>query len=108
MDSVERKAPVKPGEKLFHFLAGLLLEKFYGTVTIRFEAGKVTHVEAETRRMWQYKDLPGSGAICDTESDGHDKREYVSTRQVPIDTEKVARGNDERPGNTCGREPRHP
>jgi hypothetical protein len=22
------------------------------------ESGKVTHVETETRRMWQYKDLP--------------------------------------------------
>jgi hypothetical protein len=34
------------------------LREFYGTVTIRFEAGKVTHVETETRRMWRYKDLP--------------------------------------------------
>jgi len=49
---------MKTGEKLFHFLAGLVLERFYGTVTIRFEAGKVTHVETESRRMWQYKDLP--------------------------------------------------
>ncbi len=45
-------------EKLFRFLAGLMLHRFYGTVTIRFESGKVTHVETETRRMWQYKDLP--------------------------------------------------
>lgn len=58
VDNVERQAPLKAGEKLFRFLAGLLLEKFYGTVTIRFEAGKVTHVEAETRRMWPYRDLP--------------------------------------------------
>ena len=50
---------VKTGEKLFRFLVRLILEKFYGTVTIRFESGKVTHVEAERRRMWQYKDLPG-------------------------------------------------
>ena len=46
------------GEKLFRFLASLILREFYGTVTIRFEAGKVTHVETETRRVWQYKDLP--------------------------------------------------
>jgi len=45
------------GEKLFRFLASLILREFYGTVTIRFEAGKVTHVEADTRRTWQYKDL---------------------------------------------------
>jgi len=50
---------MKTGEKLFHFLARLILDKFYGTVTIRFESGKVTHVETETRRMWQYQDLPG-------------------------------------------------
>ncbi len=50
---------MKTGEKLFHFLARLILEKFYGSVTIRFESGKVTHVETETRRAWQYKELPG-------------------------------------------------
>lgn len=49
---------MKAGEKLFRFLAGLILEKFYRSVTIRFEHGKVTHVETETRRAWQYKDLP--------------------------------------------------
>ena len=46
------------GEKLFKFLARLILERFYGSVTIKFEAGKVTHVETETRRAWAYKDLP--------------------------------------------------
>ena len=46
------------GEKLFKFLARLILEKFYGSVTIKLEGGKVTHVETETRRAWQYKDLP--------------------------------------------------
>jgi len=46
------------GEKLFKFLATLILRGFYGTVTIRFEAGKVTHVEAEARRSWEYRDLP--------------------------------------------------
>ena len=49
---------MNPGEKLFKFLARLLLEKFYGSVTIKFEHGKVTHVETETRRHWQYRDLP--------------------------------------------------
>ena len=49
---------MKVGEKLFHFLAKLILDRFYGSVTIRFESGKVTHVETETRRAWQYKDLP--------------------------------------------------
>ena len=48
---------MKAGEKLFKFLARLTLEKFYGTVTIRFEHGKVTHVETATRRTWGYKDL---------------------------------------------------
>jgi len=46
------------GEKLFKFLASLILRRFYGTVTIRFEAGKVTHVEMETHRAWKYDDLP--------------------------------------------------
>lgn len=49
---------MKKGEKLFKFLASLILREFYGTVRIRFEAGKATHVETETRRAWQYKDLP--------------------------------------------------
>ncbi len=45
-------------DKLSKFIAALTLRKFYGTVTIRFEAGKVTHVETETRRLWRYRDLP--------------------------------------------------
>ena len=49
---------MKTAEKLLRFLASLVLREFYGTVTIRFEGGKVTHVETETRRMWRYKDLP--------------------------------------------------
>ncbi len=28
------------GEKLFRFLAALMLDRFYGTVTIRFEAAR--------------------------------------------------------------------
>ena len=47
------------GEKLLKFLASLMLHNFYGVVIIRMEAGKVTHVDIETRRTWQYKDLPG-------------------------------------------------
>jgi len=53
---------VKTAGKLFQFLRGLALDRFFGTVTIKFEHGKVTHVEAETRRAWQYKDLPGLAA----------------------------------------------
>lgn len=49
---------MKTGEKLFTFLARMILRKYYGTVTIRFEGGKVTHVETETKQMWTYKDLP--------------------------------------------------
>lgn len=48
------------GEKLFRFLAGIGIAEFYRTVTINFEAGKVTHVEVETRRMWRHEDLPRS------------------------------------------------
>ena len=46
------------GEKLFKFLASLMMRNFYGTVTIRLECGKLTHVETETRRVWRYRDLP--------------------------------------------------
>jgi hypothetical protein len=46
------------GEKLLKFLASLMLHDFYGLIIIRMEAGKVTHVETETRRMWRYDDLP--------------------------------------------------
>ena len=46
------------GEKLFRFLADLMLRDFHGIVTIRFEAGKVEHVETETQRTWRCGDLP--------------------------------------------------
>jgi len=52
---------MKTGEKIFHFLARLILAKFYGSVIIRFESGKVTHVETQTRRTWEYRDLPQDG-----------------------------------------------
>ena len=45
-------------ERLFEFLKNIFAEKFYGTITIKFERGKVTHVEMETRRAWAFKDLP--------------------------------------------------
>jgi len=56
---------VKTGERLFKFLAGLILDRFYGSVIIKFEHGKVTHVETETRRHWQYKELPGPASTCE-------------------------------------------
>jgi len=55
---------VKTGEKLFKFLARLILDRFYGSVTIKFEHGKVTHVETETRRMWEYGSLPTTGSAA--------------------------------------------
>ncbi len=45
-------------KKLFVFLSRFFLDNFFGTVTIRFERGKVTHVEVETKRVWTYRDLP--------------------------------------------------
>ena len=42
---------------MFRFLAAVMVDRFYGSFTIKFQAGKVTHVEAETRRVWQYNDL---------------------------------------------------
>lgn len=56
-------------EKLCRFLANSVLGKFYGTVTIRFEAGKVTNVETETRPMWRYRDL--------TDEMGHERPEVA-------------------------------
>ncbi len=61
------------GEKLFRFLASLMLRRFYGTVTIRFEAGTVTHIETATRRVWDYEHLPvgeypGAASVVDPPS----------------------------------------
>jgi len=62
---------MKRGEKPFRFLASLTLRKFYGAVTIRFEAGRVTHVEAASNRNRAYKDLPpGSEEFTDLQSTG--------------------------------------
>jgi hypothetical protein len=53
------------GEKLFKFLASLILREFYGTVTIRFERGKATHVETRRRRVYEYSELP----VAETDKD---------------------------------------
>lgn len=73
------RRPMPRGEKLFKLLAGLMLDRFYGTDRIRFEARKVTQVETETRQMWQYKDLPEemlepSGKVGDGETVGASTR----------------------------------
>jgi len=50
-------------EKLCRFLARFFTPRFFGTVTIKFENGKVAHVEVMTRRSWEYKDLPVDDAL---------------------------------------------
>ena len=60
------------GRKPFRFLASLMLRDFCGTVTIRFQRGKVTHVETETRRTWRYKDLPDEPG-CDPSQVAHSR-----------------------------------
>ena len=57
------------GDKLFRFLARLMLDRFYGTVTIRLETGKVTHVTTETKRTWEYRNLPAPTAETDARED---------------------------------------
>ena len=49
---------MKKGEKLFRFLASLILREFYGSVTIRFERGNATHVDLKMQRTWEYAELP--------------------------------------------------
>jgi len=39
-----------------------MVARFCGRAIVRFEAGKVTHVGMETRRLWRYNDLPGGDA----------------------------------------------
>lgn len=65
---------MKTGEKLFTFLRRLALDRFFGSVTIKFEHGKVTHVETETRRMWKYKDLPDPALAREDGEPAHRKR----------------------------------
>jgi len=45
-------------DKLIKFLLKLYSDKFYGSVIIKFENGKATHVEMNSTRRWEYKDLP--------------------------------------------------
>ena len=58
------------GDRLFKFLAGLMVRRFHGTITIRFQEGKATHVTAESRRTWEYRHLPASLAVGDAEPGG--------------------------------------
>jgi len=44
-------------ERLFEFLKKFFAEKFYGTISIKFECGKVTHVEIQSKRVLSYQDL---------------------------------------------------
>ncbi len=50
-----------------------MVQKFYGTATIRSESGKATHVETETRRGWRYQDLSHETvSVIELESSGLD------------------------------------
>ena len=44
-------------EKLFRFLRRFFSREFFGTITMRFESGKVTHVDVETKRSYRYRDI---------------------------------------------------
>ena len=44
--------------KLFRFLQRFFGRDFFGTTTLRFEGGKVTHVDVETKRSYRFKDIP--------------------------------------------------
>ena len=43
--------------KLFGFLRQFFQGRFFGTITIRFESGKVSHVTVETKQLLEYKEL---------------------------------------------------
>jgi len=45
-------------KNLLLFLADAMMRRLHGTAMMRFQAGKVTHVTTETKRTWQYGDLP--------------------------------------------------
>ncbi len=46
--------------KIIAFLQKLLSERFYGQVVLKFENGKITHVEKiKTEAKWEFKNLPG-------------------------------------------------
>lgn len=45
--------------KIVTFLQKLFSERFYGQVVLRFENGKITHVEKiRTEEKWEFKNLP--------------------------------------------------
>jgi hypothetical protein len=62
------------GEKRFGFLASPMVRNFYGAVTVRFENGKVSHVQVETRQVSRYKDLPAARGrrLSNTGRTGHE------------------------------------
>ena len=78
------------GEKLLKFLASLTLQKFYGTVTIRFESGKVTHVETEMRRTWRYQDLPDAEDAQRRKVVHEHSRRYAESPQLPTGRRRPA------------------
>ena len=49
---------LRAGAQKIGHVGNVSFNKFYGTVTIKFEHGKVTHVEMNTRRSYKFKDLP--------------------------------------------------
>ncbi len=69
-----------------------MMHHFYGVVTMRMEAGKVTHVETETRRMWQ--DVVQMTVLCGSqmfdrrarrvEQGAHDERALGLRDGVPL------------------------
>jgi len=45
--------------KVVAFFQKLLSERFYGQIVVRFENGKITHVEKiKTEAKWEFKNLP--------------------------------------------------
>ncbi len=42
-------------EKLIRFLKRLFSENLYGTITIKFENGKVPYIETTSIRKWQFE-----------------------------------------------------
>lgn len=57
------------GERLFKSLAALMLRRFYGTLAVRLECGKVAHVTTETARTWECNNLPEPTAQTGTGED---------------------------------------
>ena len=59
---------MRVGGRLIALLTQLMQDRFHGSVTIRFEGGKVAHVDASVKKSWKYEDLPPS-LPCDGELD---------------------------------------